>query len=240
MGEVSLEQQIVDVLHEATIDEYNNSEKNKWLEKVHNILWAIQISSWLESKYYYDRPQINNINVSTVSCMSCDQGMTYMRLNADFEFFSFIKTPPRGFAKYFKPTDELAKLFEMLSDKINLKILFYILSLKPGEIIRISTVAKQLNIPEKKAAEFLDYLCDINPSNGSFRRFSMLSGDNSSEAVYWVKHNTVQFVFILLAGADTMLKQPSNFQLQSGMTNKPWFNRDDFDFIANNKKGGKL
>lgn len=229
--EQSIEQQIVSMLNAVS----NSSE---WPEKAHNILWATQISIWKEGKRFYARPVSSPENL-TASTLLSDDVITYMRLNSDFEYYTFLKKPENGYEGYFKDFDGYERLFSFLADKSNLKILCYMLSLNRGEQISAQAVSRQLSVPLKKTEEALDFLCNITKQNPPVNYFYIIKDDGSREKIYG--GNTISGIsfIILLAAADTMLNSPDSYQMQVCATDKGLFDRSALDFAKayKNDKG---
>ena len=88
-------------------------------------------------------------NGTVASECTCNTGVTYMRLNKDFRYFTFIEQP-ESFAKQFSDIDKLSELFRFLGDKMNLKVVMYLLSLDNGEVVSTSTIAIHLGYPKEK------------------------------------------------------------------------------------------
>lgn len=216
-------QLIIDEIQREIFDSENGTKK--FIDCVLKYAWAFQIASWKNNKTYYDRPDIGEETGITVSETLDNTGFTYMRLNKDLEYFFAVKQPEEGFAKRLEITDKMTELFAFLGDKTNLKILRYMLTLKPTEAVRAGTVAKLLDIPADKAGRALDFLCKFD---GMFTKGSMIDEDNKSENIY--QSSTVKTVapIMLMICADMMISSPSSYQNQVGWIDEPWFSRKEF------------
>ena len=115
----SFEQQVVN--HMRAIADSSQDSSAEWLENYLNIIWAMQLTAWRECRYYYDLPDFKDSNGTIASECTCNTGVTYMRLNKDFRYFTFIEQP-ESFAKQFSDIDKLSELFRFLGDKVNLKV----------------------------------------------------------------------------------------------------------------------
>lgn len=232
---VSLEQELMNCIRNLNQEKnWNVNEGDKLFEQMLRCIWAMQIGCWSENKHYYERMVSDNAS-SVVSSVSSEAGFNYMRMNRNLEFFTVMKEPEDGFASYFEVTDELAGLFAFLGDKDNLKVLFYILSLKAGECVGINTVAKRLGIASEKAEAALQYLSGYcKNGNGFLHEAKLVNEHDQEEKVYTVWGTTAASVLILLAGADAVLKPPCGFVLQVGARESGWFERKELNFL--NKK----
>lgn len=161
-------------------------------------------------------------------------GVTYMRLNKDFRYFTFIEQP-ESFTKQFSDIDKLSELFRFLGDKMNLKVVMYLLSLDNGEVVGASTIATHLGYPKEKIEKALQYLLSINGSNKEIIEISVLCADNDKEKVYGVR-NYLPEMLILLTGAFAVLNQPHGYQTSVNNRDYPFFDRKDMSFIKVGEK----
>lgn len=227
---LSVEQRIIDELQ--SIKQNDDNTHAEYIEKVLDYLWATQIAAWRENKYWYNRPSELGKNSYTASCVIDVKGFTHMRLNEDLQYYFIAKTPEEGFADRLGDVEKFAPLFEFLGDKINLKVLFYMLSLNNGEMVKASTVAKRLGIPCERAEKALSYLCGMSGSgNNAFDDGSIINDDEKTEKVYIGYSNKTNIFIMLLAAADTLLFQPNGYQMQVGFSAKSWFDREKLSFL---------
>lgn len=199
-----------------------------------NIIWAMQLTAWRECRYYYDIPDFKDSNGTVASECTCNTGVTYMRLNKDFRYFTFIEQP-ESFAKQFSDIDKLSELFRFLGDKMNLKVVMYLLSLDNGEVAGASTIATHLGYPKEKIEKALQYLLSINGSNKEIIEISVLCADNDKEKVYGVR-NYLPEMLILLTGAFAVLNQQHGYQTSVNNRDYPFFDRKDMSFIKVGEK----
>ena len=169
----------------------------------------MQLTAWRECRYYYDIPDFKDSNGTIASECTCNTGVTYMRLNKDFRYFTYIEQP-ESFAKQFSDIDKLSERFRFLGDKMNLKVVMYLLSLDNGEVAGASTIATHLGYPKEKIEKALQYLLSINGSNKEIIEISVRCADNGKEKVYGVR-NYLPEMLILLTGAFAVLNQPHGY-----------------------------
>lgn len=143
----SFEQQVLN--HMRAIADSSQDSSAEWLKNYLNIIWAMQLTVWRECRYYYGLPDFKDSNGTIASECTCNTGVTYMRLNKDFRYFTFIEQP-ESFAKQFSDIDKLSELFRFLGDKMNLKVVMYLLSLDNSEVVGASTIATHLGYPKEK------------------------------------------------------------------------------------------
>ena len=229
----SFEQQVMDSM--LTVYNSSTDSATDWLKKFINAIWAMQLTSWRECRYYYDIPDYKDADGSYISECTCNKGMTYMRLNEDFRYFAFIEQPEKGFASLFSDLDKLSGLFEFLGDKMNLKTAMYLLSLDNGEVVSASTIAVHLGYPKEKIEKALQYLLSINSTNKEVLEISVLRPDNHTEKVYGVR-NFMPEMIVLLTGAYAVLNQPHGYQTSVNNRDIPFFDRKDMNFIKLGEK----
>lgn len=194
----------------------------------------MQLTVWRECRYYYGLPDFKDSNGTIASECTCNTGVTYMRLNKDFRYFTFIEQP-ESFAKQFSDIDKLSELFRFLGDKMNLKVVMYLLSLDNSEVVGASTIATHLGYPKEKIEKALQYLFSINGSNKEIIEISVLCADNDKEKVYGVR-NYLPEMLILLTGAFAVLNQPHGYQTSVNNRDYPFFDRKDMSFIKVGEK----
>ena len=195
---------------------------------------SFEQQAWRECRYYYDIPDFKDSNGTIASECTCNTGVTYMRLNKDFRYFTFIEQP-ESFTKQFSDIDKLSELFRFLGDKMNLKVVMYLLSLDNGEVVGASTIATHLGYPKEKIEKALQYLLSINGSNKEIIEISVLCADNDKEKVYGVR-NYLPEMLILLTGAFAVLNQPHGYQTSVNNRDYPFFDRKDMSFIKVGEK----
>lgn len=83
------EQQVVN--HMRAIADSSQDSSAEWLKNYLNIIWAMQLTAWRECRYYYDIPDFKDSNGTVASECTCNTGVTYMRLNKDFRYFTYIE-----------------------------------------------------------------------------------------------------------------------------------------------------
>lgn len=231
-GRCSFEQQVLN--HMRAIADSNQDFSAEWMKNYLNIIWAMQLTAWRECRYYYDLPDFKDSNGTVASECTCNTGVTYMRLNKDFRYFTFIEQP-ESFAKQFSDIDKLSELFRFLGDKMNIKVVMYLLSLDNGEVVSASTIAIHLGYPKEKIEKALQYLLSINSTNKEVLEISVLRPDSHTEKVYGVR-NFMPEMIVLLTGAFAVLNQPHGYQTSVNNRDYPFFDRKDMSFIKVGEK----
>ena len=232
---VSLEQQLLEAIKGINIPpDYDHSEH---MDRIMKYIWAMQLGLWPENKQYHDRTRSEGDHV-IVSTLLDKSGFNFFRLNKNLEFFTVMKRPEKGFASYFKVTDELTELFAFLGKKENLKVLFYLLSLDAGNGVSVSTIAKKVGISEEQAEEAIGHINKMGPQQGNKILFelSVLDEFDKREPLYAVDSAVACTVLLLLAGADVMIHPPGSYAMSIGGTDKAWLERDQMEFL---QKPGK-
>lgn len=234
--DVPVVQQIINELQ--TLPRKGDNTHEEYFDKVLEYIWAMQIAGWRDNRYYYPRNIPGGDKGHTASSLTDKMGFTFLRMNEDLQYYFIAKTPPQGFAKRLGKPEALAPLFEFLGDIINLKVLMYMLSLNGGEVVKASTVAKQLNIPVERAEKALGFLNGIGGEcRNAFNEMLIISdnGNERPEKAYDAAVNINCIMVMLLAAADTVLNQPVNYNIQIETTSTAWLDRSRLEFL---KTGG--
>ena len=233
---VSIEQQLLEAIKGINVGpDYGHTEH---MDRMLKYIWAMQLGLWPHNKEYYDRTRSEGDHV-IVSTLYDEAGFNFFRLNKSLEFYTIMKRPEKGFASYFKVTDELAGLFAFLGKKENLKVLFYFLSLDAGDGVSVPTIAKRIGINEADAKAAVDYLKGIpsfETGNKILQEVSVLDEFDKREPLYAVNNAVSCTVLLLLAGADMMLHPPGSFAMSIGGTDKAWLEREQMEFLQKPKK----
>lgn len=225
--EVTVEQRIIDELQKLAV---TDEEQTNDFEQMMRYMWSMLISASQTDNYYYERDIIDNSEYVCAAEITDSSGFCFMRLNKDLEYSFLVKQPKDGFAKRLKITDDMAELFKFLGDKINLKILYYMLSLDNKEVVRSKTIAKLLDISVERVEQALNYLCSFN---GIFTDGTIVDENNQNENIYrayWAK--TIEPIMLLIC-ADLIIKSPAGYQNQIAWRPEAWFCRKDLNFLNN-------
>lgn len=222
----SIEQRIFDELKEKKLS------REALFDVIFEMVWSAHITSWDGTGGWYPLPKYENPRPHLISEVSDNAGFAYFRLNEDLRFFTLMKNPPDGFAKRLGDAERFAPLFAFLGDVGNLKILFYMLSLRDGDVVRASVAAKRLNLSKEKVEKAFEYLCGIGGGgNKPFIELFVINENDSSEKAYTCQGPLTATVLMLLSVADSLLNMPSGFQFQVGTNTEPWFRRNDLPFL---------
>ncbi len=228
-GSVSVEQRMIDELHAAETND--SSFHKKFIKKMFDMIWAMQIATWRENKTWYDMPEYGAESMITVSTLLSNDGFSFLRMNSDLRYYFIAETPDEGFAARLNDLGAFAELFAFLGDKINLKVLMCRMSLKNNEYVRVSTVADSLQIPVEKARSALSKLSKFGEDGGAaFPECSILNEKFDPEPCYGkIGYRSSVFIMLLIA-AETVLNEPKSYQLQV-CDSTDWIDREKLDFL---------
>ena len=194
------------------------------------ILWAMQISPWSANNNYYDPPQNSMGYAKTTSLVMDNIYYTYMGLRVDNPFCYFMSKPDGVdyIENLFKESDTIVKLFELLSDKENMRMLIYLYTLSRESFVTAGTISKALSIKREKVDKMLNSLVDFSIFNRSgnlpFYKISV-EGENAEENAYGVDQNFAGLFIALLFIAKEYLNPPAGFQMQINNRNEGWADR---------------
>lgn len=222
----SIEERVFDDIRDKKLSE------DTLFDEIFELAWAAHISAWDGTGGWEPLPRYEKPQPRLASVISDNAGFSYFRMNEDLRFFSVLKNPPDGFAKRLGDAERFAPLFAFLGDTANLKILFYMLSLKDGDVVKASVVANRLELPKERVEKAFDYLCGIGGcGNKPFIELAMIDENDVAEIAYACRGSLTVTVLMLLAAADSMLAMPNGFQFQIGRQTEPWFRRTDLPFL---------
>lgn len=221
------------------VDEGDMSKDDKvFKEKIFEVMWAILISAWKGNKYYYPRPIAYDKNIEvTVSNICSQSGFSLMRLNSDLEYFFVAKEPEERFGKRLNITEKMYKLFEFLSDRSNVKILHFMLTLSPSTGIRAKTLSQTLGISKEKVENALDFLSNGDVVKNIVSCGGVLDEQGNSEKIYILNFPNGSPLLMLFITAELMTNTPQSFHNQICSRNEVWFKREDLDYLK--KEGDK-
>ena len=203
--------------------------QKEFVDKVHRLLWAIQISSWKNSIDYYDRPQHEENSARMSSAIAFDEGYSFMRLDKFKDCFLFLRQPEgdKGFERWFRDTTEVRKFFGMLADQDNLKVLGFLYTLRFGELASLSTIEKTTRVPKEKITTLLDYIKKSVGSDGEspILEVQLVGNDEENQKAYGV-NMTLGGLFVgIFAMADSYVHSPQGYSMQSASRTRSWADR---------------
>ncbi|MBO4626589.1 MAG: helix-turn-helix transcriptional regulator [Lachnospiraceae bacterium] len=226
----SVEQEIVNTLSAMWREDGDYNEKQKkYIDRIHRLLWAMQVASWRNSTEFFERPPMEEGAARTASAVSFDAGFTFMRLDRNKDMYIFLRQPEddQGFERWFFDTVAIREFFGKLSDQDNLKVLGYLYTLKSGEFASIPTIAKATGVPKDKIAEMLDYMQHNVGADSQAPVFAvqLVGADNANQEVYGV-HPTLGGLFTgIFALTDSYLNPPQGYTMQTSSRTKSWADR---------------
>lgn len=226
----SIEQQVVKELSALWHDESTRAEQEKkYMEKVHRILWALQIGSWRNVVDYYDRPVHDYDSARMSSAISMDEGYSFMRLDRDKDCYVYLHRPEqdKGFETWFRDTTDVRMFFSMLADPDNLKVLTFMYTLAGGELASFTTIQKMTGVPKEKVTAFLDYMTGkLNLSGESaIIEVQLIGPDGNNQKAYGV-NTTMGGLFVgIFALADSFVHAPQGYSMQTNCKEHSWVDR---------------
>lgn len=229
--ETGIEQRVVSALN-ALWESYRQSgadmeAANKaYIDKIYDIMWAFQISAWIETSDYYPRPEGTDENSRMASVYANNYGYSYMSPNRNKDFYLFLKEPENkeGFGGLLRQSDDVRNFFRFLSDKTNMELLGYLYRLKYGEYVRRETLIKALGVSGDQIDKSLEYLMSLEEGHGNhpIQSVSVVNDEGKAETAYGVNMNMGGLLFGLLEIADTYVHAPCGFKLQIMNRCKEW------------------
>ncbi len=152
-------------------------------EKLMKLIWMIGVGC-MRNDYHFPMPEVQKNDGSIATCVLEDSWYFYMCFNENMRYATIIEKPEEGYETYFAETDKLAEVCRFLGEEDNIKLVLFMLSLKPGMSILPETVAEYLGISKEKAAEALHIAKSFSVSGTMIEETNLLSSKGESEAIY--------------------------------------------------------
>lgn len=205
-----------------------NNRNQKVFDKMFDLIWAMMGSMWVNNRDYHDRQVEQNVS-KVASAVDDNAGYAFLSLNKDLEFCTMMKQPEEGFNTMFRDSEAKRQLFEFLGEPGTLTILEYLLTLNGGDYAGAETVAQATGVDRAKVEKALDTIRDhISGGNGCFYAIQVVGKDDEGERLYGVNKAMAGLFLAILSAADMIVAPPSGFQLQMGMRDTAWTDRDHF------------
>ncbi|MCL2773618.1 MAG: helix-turn-helix domain-containing protein [Oscillospiraceae bacterium] len=155
----------------------------------------------------------------TYSQLLDDNGITFMRLNEDFQYFMLILETQLGFGKVLNFTPEYQKLFNMLGDEDSFKCI-YLLYQRENKPFTPKLFEKHFGIKQERAIEILN----------RFKEYGLIETteielDDEIQSVYTFNPNAS---FIpLLTFAREIIHPPQSFHNNCNQRTKPYLQKKE-------------
>ncbi len=112
---------------------------------------------------YQDFRRANNkypeeLDLVTYDELKTEYEIGLARLNEDMKFFCYAKIPEQGVNSYTEPTDEMVRLFKLLSNKEAIHIIHYLASGIRNRMQSLEVISNKLNIPQERVQKIMDQL----------------------------------------------------------------------------------
>ena len=234
--DLCLEQQVAEYLQKKRIE---NNDGLTSLDRMKEFLWAMQHSENSDSTTEYRKySSVSKENEIAGSGRMFDDGFTYMRITEDLEYYCLMQLPKQGVEEYFSNTEELAKLFALLSREENLRILYYMLSLPASCRVRAEAVAESLGIPLESVKTFLEEADNLS-SHGELIATAKLVEASGEETIYGANNTRTAVAVILLAAAKDILYSIRTWYGLNWGSGKGWMNREKVMELSRKKSREK-
>ena len=229
----SFEQIVFEKAREVAIDEYEKSGKYyehvNYAKLIKSVIWAVQIGSWVNNEYYWERPTDPIDYPKMGSAVFDNVFYSYAGLREDNDFYLFLNDPldKNVLDDLFKDTEKVVALFKLLSDKDNLSILAYLYSLGPGEYAGIDTIAKATGIKKNKAEASIKELGDVLSSEGNQAIRHVREVTPDKENVLYGVNSTVGGLFMgLMMIAREYVEPPQGYSMQMDCRRVSWLKKN--------------
>ncbi|MBQ6659792.1 MAG: helix-turn-helix transcriptional regulator [Lachnospiraceae bacterium] len=224
------EQQIVNELSAIWREGGTQRElQKKFMDKVHRLLWGLQIGSWKTSCDYYERPVNETADVRMSSAITFDEGFSYMRLDKNKECYLFLRKPEEdlGFERWFRDTTDVRKFFGMMADQDNLRVIGFLYTLGIGELATLSTIEKVTCVAKEKIVAFLDYMTRELSQDGEHvvMEVQLVGNDGENQKAYGVNMALGGLFVGIFALADSYVHPPQGYTMQNTCKEHSWADR---------------
>lgn len=234
-GDKSFEQMVFEKVKETSIKEYEETKRydrhHDLVKLIKNIHWAVHIGGWVNNEYFWERPTDPLSYPKMASVVMDNLFYSYTGVREDNDFYLFVNSPEDRtmLEDLFRDTEKEEKLFRILSDKDNLKIMAYLYTLAPGEYAGIDTIAEATGIKKAKVAASLDELSDKSKGNRCDQPFVFVKEVTSEkENVIYGVNATLGGLFMgLMMIAREYTTPPEGYTMQMNCKTDSWLKREN-------------
>lgn len=230
--EVSVQQQIVDkVASLINLDTIENAG-DVW-ELFYELAWAFQIGCCPGERQWYWKPTFEATS-ALASASANNKGFSFLSLDKNWPFVFMTADPPDGYSEVIKADDKTCELFKFLSDKNNLRVLFYLNSTGDGRLQTLVNISKNLNISKDKVQSALDYLKKL--FDWMMKASVIEDVDGKQLSAYEMPSVCFMLMASIFAGAKTVLNLPTSWRMQVGTRSTPYFDKEKIIGGENHEK----
>lgn len=143
-------------LEQLIVDTIRQTPKEERADRIMCLFHAI-MSAFLDyrlSKLRYPE----DLELVTYDEVRTDFERMIARLNDDMKFFCFVKIPEEGINSYTAVTDEMLRLFRMLSDRDAVNIIHYLGCGARNHMQTLEVISAKLSIPIEKVTDVMGQL----------------------------------------------------------------------------------
>ena len=148
--------------------------------------------------------------------ISSDKGLMYASVAAKFKYVMFMQEPDDGFASIMNGINDYQKLFSLFGKEHRLAVYLLGFSLAPNKQFTRDYVCSQLALPQEKAQEILDELCEYRMLNC----FSIQASDHCVDT-YAVPENAAIIPFLYFG--KTLMRDGKSYVLCARLRETPLF-----------------
>ena len=185
------------------LDKKEGTTKRSRMDKMLEIQW-MSMGMGTNIEEYFAMPKIEKTEEVTGSCIMTEDGFSYLRIREDLKYGFTVERPKEGYEAYVSDTQKLAEVFQLFGSEDALRILLLMMTLKRTECVRVSTVAKYLNLPVQTVEKVLEKALSFD-SDGLVLRSSLLKEDGTEEKLYRIQYYTVVVILRLFIVAKDIL-----------------------------------
>ena len=102
-----------------------------------------------------------NLKPETFAQLRTDEVLGLMRLDADAQFFTYLKLPEEGIHGYATTNERVLKLFRLLSDEDAVKLITFSEGVPRNYILTTGSLAQHLDLPEERVAGIVQQCLDL-------------------------------------------------------------------------------
>ena len=197
-------------------------DSDKKLQAALEHCWVIERSLFSSDNTLNKENTLENINKNglkyeTYSQLLNDEGITFMRLNEDFQYFLLMPEAPGGFGNILNSDLEYQKFFSMLGEEDTFKCICLLYE-RENKPFTPKLFEKYFGIEKERAIEILERLKEYE-----LIETSEIELDDEIQTVYNFIPNSIFVPF--LAFAKELIKPPHHFKNNYDMRNKPYLRK---------------
>lgn len=203
-------------LEQQVLDEILSLPEDKRFERAFDFCWALCSIYNSDAIYYKASDTYSFGSQGAYSQTTTNNGFLHTRLNKNLKYFILMPEPENGYDDYLEYDEKYVQLFEFLSIKNALRVIYYLSSNPSTVFFNEKMLCDNLNLELENTQEIINGMLKLN-----FIWKASLDSGSSSEYIYQFISDCTFTLFMTFT--KLLLNKPNWFQIQITQRNVPFF-----------------